>query len=129
MAVGAPPGPCRCSCPLRVGVGVMPAVAEHLDLLEGDQADVLEVIQLGQKGAQTRLLIDELDHDRQVVVQVEWTVLVQPRGLPKTFAAAQHGGAGEMGVTGSSDDHVDQRAVAHQGVLVGIDAKQDGLAG
>ena len=106
----------------------MAAVAEHLDLLEGDQADVLQVIELRQEGAQSRLLVDELDNDGQVVIEVERPVLMQPGRLAKTLAAPQHGGAGEMGVTGSSDDHVDERAVAHQGVLVGIDAKQDGLA-
>ncbi len=108
---------------------MMATVAKNLDTLEGDQADIFQVVQSGEEGPQLRFLVDDFDHHRKVVVQTEWPMIVQPSRLPESLAAPQHRGAGEAGVSRALHNDVRQGTVAQKSMLIRVDAKQDRLAG
>ena len=104
------------------------AIADHLDLLGGDQRAAHDGLDGGDEFFDLLLPVHDLDDERQILRQAQDLGGVQMARMAEAHRPAQHGGAGEAHLAGLQHDRLVEGPMSGLVVLANEDAQQHGVA-
>src|SRR4029077_18002376 len=111
------------------GLGLAVPIADHLDLLGGDQRAAHHAPDGRHEPVDRILVFDDLDHQRQILREAQHLGRVQTARMAEAHRSAQNGRAGEAHFARLEHDRLVKRLTARLVVLADEDAEQHGVPG